>query len=26
VRESGYGQYLLALQNEQRFTIDTDEL
>jgi glucose-1-phosphate thymidylyltransferase len=26
VRKSGYGQYLLALQNEQRFTIDTDEL
>ena len=26
VRKSGYGQYLLALQNEQRFTTETDEL
>jgi glucose-1-phosphate thymidylyltransferase len=26
VRKSGYGQYLLALQNEQRFTTEADEL
>jgi glucose-1-phosphate thymidylyltransferase len=26
VRKSGYGQYLLALQSEQRFAIDADEL
>ena len=25
VRKSGYGQYLLALQNEQRFTTEADE-
>ena len=26
VRKSGYGQYLLALKNEQRFTLEVDEL
>jgi glucose-1-phosphate thymidylyltransferase len=26
VRKSGYGQYLLALQNEQRFSIEANEL
>jgi glucose-1-phosphate thymidylyltransferase len=26
VRKSGYGQYLLSLQNEPRFTIEADEL
>jgi glucose-1-phosphate thymidylyltransferase len=26
VRKSGYGQYLLALQNEPRFGIEADEL
>ena len=26
VRKSGYGQYLLALQNEQRFGMEADEL
>jgi glucose-1-phosphate thymidylyltransferase len=26
VRKSGYGQYLLALKNEQQFTIEADEL
>ena len=26
VRKSGYGQYLLALQNEQRFMAEADEL
>ncbi len=26
VRKSGYGQYLLALKNEQRFTSEADEL
>jgi glucose-1-phosphate thymidylyltransferase len=26
VRKSGYGQYLLALQNEPQFTIEADEL
>jgi len=26
VRKSGYGQYLLALKNEQRFTTEADEL
>lgn len=26
VRKSGYGQYLLALQNEQRFTTEADKL
>jgi glucose-1-phosphate thymidylyltransferase len=26
VRKSGYGQYLLALKNEQRFLIEADEL